>query len=97
MKKVLWIIKRLKTEPRFFSGDQLKVNSGQTNILIDNNQCYKTRKFSQLTKKQKTKKNEAWLGLVWFGLVLWLINHCILFNAKFIFMLINSSISNNSV
>ena len=33
----------------------------------------------------------------WFGLVLWHINHCRLFNAKFIFIQINSSISNNSV
>ena len=24
-----------------------------------------------------------WFGLVWFGLVLWQINHCRLFNAKF--------------
>ena len=39
-------------------------------------------------------KELAW---VCFGLVLWNINHCRLFNAKFIFMHINSSISNNSV
>ena len=32
-------------------------------------------------------------GLVWFGLVLWHINHCWLFNAKSIFIHINSSIS----
>ena len=33
----------------------------------------------------------------WFGLVLWHINHCRLFNAKSIFIRINSSISNISV
>ena len=32
---------------------------------------------------------------VWFGLLLWHINHCRLFNAKFIFILINSFISYN--
>ena len=32
-----------------------------------------------------------------FGLVLWHINHCRLFNAKSIFIQINSSIPNNSV
>ena len=32
-----------------------------------------------------------------FGLVLWHINHCRLFNAKSIFIHINSSISNNLV
>ena len=32
-----------------------------------------------------------------FGLVLWHINHCRLFNAKYIFIHINSSISSNSV
>ena len=37
------------------------------------------------------------LCLVWFGLVLWHINHCRLFNAESIFILINISISNNSV
>ena len=36
-------------------------------------------------------------GIDWFGLVLWHINHCRLFNAKSIFIDINSSISNNSV
>ena len=36
-------------------------------------------------------------GLNWFGLVLWHINHCRLFNAKSIFIHINSSISKNSV
>ena len=36
-------------------------------------------------------------GLLWFGLVLWHINHCRLFNAKSIFIHINSSISNCSV
>ena len=35
--------------------------------------------------------------LFWFGLVLWHINHYRLLNAKFIFIHINSSISNNSV
>ena len=35
--------------------------------------------------------------VVWFGLVLWHINHWRLFNAKSIFISINSSISNNSV
>ena len=34
---------------------------------------------------------------VWFGLVLWHINHCRLFNAKLIFIHINSSISKNLV
>ena len=33
----------------------------------------------------------------WFGLVLWYINYCRLFNAKSIFIRLNSSISNNSV
>ena len=37
------------------------------------------------------------LVLVWFGLVLWHINHCRLFDAKSIFIHINSSVSNNSV
>ena len=36
-----------------------------------------------------------WFSLVWFGL--WHINYCRLFNAKFIFMHINSSIPNISV
>ena len=35
--------------------------------------------------------------MTWFGLVLWLINLFMLFNAKSIFLEINSSISNNSV
>ncbi len=35
--------------------------------------------------------------LIWFSLVLWHFNHCRLFNAKSIFIHINSSISNNSV
>ena len=35
--------------------------------------------------------------MVWFGWVLWHINNCWLFNAKSIFIHINSSISNNSV
>ena len=34
--------------------------------------------------------------LIWFGLVLWHINHWRFFNAKSIFIHINSSISNNS-
>ena len=36
-------------------------------------------------------------AVVWFGLVLRHTNHCWLFNAKSIFIHINSSISNNSV
>ena len=39
----------------------------------------------------------VWFSLVWFGLVWLHINHCRLFNAKSIFMHINSSILNNSV
>ena len=35
--------------------------------------------------------------VVWFGLVLWHINYCKLFNAKSIYIHINSSILNNSV
>ena len=35
-------------------------------------------------------------GVVWFGLVLYHTNQCRLFNAKSIFIHINSSISNNS-
>ena len=47
---------------------------------------------------QNTEKSPGDLiGLVWFGLVLWHINNCSLFNAKSIFIHINSSISNNSV
>ena len=40
---------------------------------------------------------ERKFGLVWFGLVLWHISHFKLFNVKYIFMHINSYISNNSV
>ena len=40
------------------------------------------------------KKKALWFP---FGLVLWHINRCRLFNAKSIFIHINSSISNNSV
>ena len=40
-------------------------------------------------------KVQCTFGLV--GLVIWYINHCLLFNSKSIFILRNSSISNNSV
>ena len=40
---------------------------------------------------------QIWVAVFWFGLVLWHINHCMLFNTKSIFIHVNSSTSNNLV
>ena len=61
---------------------------------------YKTKYLSHyitLDWKLKNCKLSYKTDLVWLVLVLWHINCCRLFNAKSIFIHINSSISNNSV
>ena len=58
-------------------------------------------KLNKQTIKQITggrvKQTLSFYVLFWFGLVLCHINYLGLFNAKFIFILINSSISNSTV
>ena len=86
--------------------NQISQNSGPwfPPILLDN--VYMGKIISHL-KIHEVNKRYSWVcleflvmkrfGLVWLGLALCHINHCRLFNAKSIFIHINSSISNNSV
>ena len=72
-------------------------------IVVIFEQIYLTRRWSP---KSGTESLELWQRrrkstlsrapeVVWFGLVLWHINHWRLFNAKSIFIHINSTISNH--
>ena len=64
-------------------------------VLIANNYITRNASVSGSGIGEKLICNEC-PGLFWFDLVLWHINHYRLFNAKSIFIHINSSISNNS-
>ena len=61
------------------------------NYWNNNNLIQLTSRLNQLINQSKYS-----LSQVLFGLVLWHINHCKLFNAKSIFIHINSFISTNS-
>ena len=91
-KKGIWFIKWLERKEFILNTWIPEWKSKQNEWEKEENQWMKTRNgIRKIFRKKTMSKKKS------FGLVSWHINHHRLFNAKSIFIHINSSISNNSV